>query len=280
MKPMILILIILASLLAALAALYLLVLIRPRRKKNLDPALLCDYAHRGLHGGTIPENSLAAFERACEAGVGIELDVQLSRDGTVMVFHDYTLVRMTGRSEKLCELDAAELCTLRLADSEETVPPFDAVLHLINGRVPILVELKGEDLNTALCEKVAAQLFAYKGAYCIESFNPLLCGKIQKYLPDALCGLLYTNVCREKKSRSALNIALTCMALNFLAKPHFIAYNQQDRASLPVRIAAGLFRAPRFVWTVRTESELKTAHTLGECPIFEHVTPSADTMEG
>ena len=249
--------------------LYLFVLLLPRAKRPKNAALLCDYAHRGLHGGEIPENSLAAFERACEAGVGIELDVQLSRDGVVMVFHDYTLVRMTGKEGKLSDLTADELSSLTLANSGETIPTFAEVLALVDGRVPILVELKGESVDTSLCERVAAHLSAYNGAYCLESFNPLLIGHIKKYLPDAFRGLLYTNVCREKKSRSALNVTLTCMALNFLAKPNFIAYNQQDRNALPVRITTRLFRAPRFVWTIRSAEALQTAHEKGECPIFE-----------
>ena len=82
---------------AALAGIYVLILLRPRGRKPADPRLLTDYAHRGLHGNGIPENSLAAFRLAAEAGCGIELDVQLSRDGEVMVFHDYTLTRMTGK---------------------------------------------------------------------------------------------------------------------------------------------------------------------------------------
>lgn len=263
----------LGGLLLLLSLLYLLILIPPRGKKPQNAALLCDYAHRGLHGGGIPENSRAAFSRACEAGVGIELDVQLSRDGVVMVFHDYTLVRMTGKEGKLCERDAAELSAITLADSQETIPTLAEVLELVNGRVPILVELKGESTNAALCPRVAALLKDYKGPYCLESFNPLLVGAMKKHLPDSYRGLLYTNVCREKKSRSVLNLALTCMALNFLAKPNFIAYSQDYRAALPVRICTRLFRAPRFVWTVRTEEQLQAAHDRGECPIFEGVEP-------
>ncbi|MBO7274306.1 MAG: glycerophosphodiester phosphodiesterase, partial [Clostridia bacterium] len=94
-----------------LVAIYLLVLVRPPKKTKPTEVLLCDYAHRGLHKEGVPENSLAAFEDACRAGFGIELDVQLSRDGEVMVFHDYTLIRMTGCDKKLCELDAKELMT-------------------------------------------------------------------------------------------------------------------------------------------------------------------------
>ncbi len=264
------ILAILLALTAVLFSVYLLILIRPR-KKECDPALLCDYAHRGLHGKGIPENSLAAFERACECGMGIELDVQLSRDGEVMVFHDYTLLRMTGVDKKLCELDAENLRTLTLADTDQTIPAFSDVLSLVAGRVPILVELKGEDTNTALCEKVAALLREYTGAYCLESFNPLLIGKMKKYLPDAFRGLLYTNVCKEKKKYTLLNRLLTAMALNFIAAPNFIAFHQGYRNSLPVKITTGLYHAPKFTWTVRSKEELRIAHEHGEHPIFEHL---------
>ncbi len=272
MNPWLMVLLILVGICVCLGLIYLLVLIRPRAKAPADKSLLCDYAHRGLHGDGVPENSLAAFELACREGYGIELDVQLSRDGVVMVFHDYTLSRMTGRDQKLRELDAAELKTLSLSGTEQTIPAFAEVLALVDGRVPLLVELKGENLDTSLCEKVAALLADYKGAYCLESFNPLLIGKMGKYLPQAFRGLLYTNVCRDKKKKSLLNILVTGMALNGLAKPHFIAYNQKDRRSLPVRIVAECYRAPRFVWTVRSKREFHRAHELGEYPIFENLT--------
>lgn len=259
----------LASLVLLLAAVYLLILVHPKGRKPEKNSLICDYAHRGLHGNSVPENSLAAFEAACDKGYGIELDVQLSKDGVVMVFHDYTLTRMTGLDKKLCELDAEELCKLTLAGSDQTIPTFLEVLNLVNGRVPILVELKGESLDTALCPKVAQILKDYDGDYCIESFNPLLIKEIRKYLPDAYCGLLYTNVCRDKKENTALNVIISGMMLNFLARPNFIAYNKIDRNSFLVKLTTKFYRAPRFVWTVKGEAELEQAHTLGECPIFE-----------
>ena len=262
-----------AAILAVLICLfliYLLILIRPARRIKPSSMLLCDYAHRGLHDKNgVPENSLSAFSRACERGVGIELDVQLSRDGKVMVFHDYTLSRMTGLDKMLYELDADALGRLSLANTDQTIPTFSEVLSLVGGRVPLLVELKGESLDTALCEKVAALLREYDGAYCLESFNPLLIGKMKSYLPNAFCGLLYTNVCRDKKRYSALNLALTGMALNLAARPDFIAYNKNDRNTLPVKIVTHLYRTPRFVWTVKNAAERQTAHELGECAIFE-----------
>lgn len=262
----------LASVAVILIAIYLLVLVRPTKKTKPNKALLCDYAHRGLHNGKdAPENSLAAFEAACRAGYGIELDVQLSRDGTVMVFHDYTLIRMTGCDKKLSELDANELTALTLGESDQKIPTFEEVLSLVDGRVPLLVELKGENFDTSLCAKVADMLRNYRGLYCIESFNPLLIGNMKKQMPEIFCGLLYTNVCRDKEKNSILNIALTAMALNVVAKPDFIAFNKVDRDSLPVKITTQLFGAPKFVWTVNTPEELDTAHKNGELPIFENI---------
>ena len=248
---------------------YLLVLVRPPKKIAPDPALLCDYAHRGLHGDGIAENSLSAFARACEQGHGIELDVQLSRDGVVMVFHDATLVRMTGRDGKLCDYDAAELQAMRLADTDETMPTFSEVLALVDGRVPLLVELKGETTDVSLCAPVAALLRNYKGPFCVESFNPMLLGEMKKHLPNTFRGMLYTNVCHEKKKYSLLNMLLTVMALNVIAKPDFIAYNQIYRDSLPVRITTRLYRAPHLVWTTRGDRERAEAKAHGEHAIFE-----------
>lgn len=266
------IIVLLAILTVILLAIYLFILVRPPQKTKPNPALLRDYAHRGLHNGKdAPENSLAAFEAACRAGYGIELDVQLSRDGKVMVFHDYTLVRMTGCDKKLCELAAEELKALTLGNSDQTIPTFQEVLSLVDGRVPLLVELKGENFDTSLCPEVAKLLQNYKGLYCIESFNPLLIGNMKKRFPKTFCGLLYTNVCRDKKKNSALNIALTAMALNVVARPDFIAFSKHDRDSLPVKITTKFFGAPKFVWTVNTQEELDTAHKNGELPIFENI---------
>ena len=262
-------LIVVAAVLLLGALIYLFVLIRPRKYRHIDSTLLTSYAHRGLHGNGIPENSLAAFSQACEAGYGIELDVQLSKDGEVMVFHDNTLIRMTGREEKLSDLTASELATLRLADTDQTIPTFTEVLKLVDGRVPLLIELKGENLDTSLCEKLANILASYRGAYCIESFNPLLLRSMQTYLPNVFYGLLYTNTCREKGKRTLLYTALTAMCMNCVARPHFIAYDYRERDSLPVVIATKFYKAPRFVWTVRDADELAKACALGEYPIFE-----------
>jgi glycerophosphoryl diester phosphodiesterase len=260
---------IILGIIVLLCGLYLTVFIRPQAKSPENKRLLRAYAHRGLHGKEIPENSIAAFKAAIDKGYGIELDVQLSLDGTVMVFHDYDLSRMTGVDKKLCNLSENELKTLSLACSDQHIPTFEEVLALVNGAVPLLVELKGETLDASLCPKVAQLLENYKGDYCIESFNPLLLKEMRKYLPKAYYGQLYTNVCRDKKKHSVLNILLVCMVFNFLARPNFIAYNKKDRNSLPVKITTKLYKSPKFVWTVKNREEIDLAKQKGEYPIFE-----------
>jgi len=274
MDTWLIVLIIIAASLLFLFGMYIL-LIAPRVSKKEEMRAFCRvrYAHRGLHSDGKPENSIAAFEAAVQAGYGIELDVRLSKDGELVVFHDDTLDRMTGEVGRVDARTLAELKEIKLAGTEFVIPTFREVLDLVDGRVPLLVELKGEDTNVSLCEKLAVLLRNYEGMYCLESFNPLLIGKMKKHLPNAFRGLLYTNVCKEKNKSSLLNRLLTAMALNFLAKPNFIAYHQGYRNALPVRLTTRLWRAPKFVWTVRTEEELAAARQHGEHPIFEHVEP-------
>ncbi len=265
----------LAAISAVVFLVYLFILVRPKGRLPDDKSLLCDYAHRGLHGGGVPENSLEAFELACRAGYGIELDIQLSKDGEVMVFHDGTLNRMTGVDKDLCELTAAELSELRLAGTEYKIPTLREVLALVDGRVPLLVELKGGTLDTTLCGKAYEILKDYKGSFCLESFNPWLVKGIKELMPDRFCGLLYSNMVRDKKRAgkkvTALDRIVSAMALTFVCKPNFIAYNEEDRNSFPVRLTTRFYKTPKFIWTVTSKAAVDRAHALGECPIFEKI---------
>ena len=237
--------------------------VKPRNRK-ISKNLLVNYAHRGLWGKNIPENSLSAFKNAVENGFGIELDVQLSKDNSVMVFHDYSLKRMTGAEGYLSDYTKDELKEFFLNNTEEKIPTLDEVLKIADGKIPLLIELKGENFDSSLCQKLAEILKDYKGEYCVESFNPLLIRNIKKYLHDVICGQLYTNVIKEKKV-SLLNLILTMMSFNFLAKPDFIAYDKKVRRSLPVKITTGFFKSPKFVWTIKDDDEC----FFGENIIFE-----------
>lgn len=167
---------------AVIILLYVFVLLRPQRRE-IDRFCLRPYAHRGQHDENLPENSLAAFRRAVENGYGIELDLQLSSDGEVMVMHDYNLERMTGCDKMLKELTAAELQKLHLNGTEERVPTLKEVLDIVKGKVPLLIELKGESTDVSLCPKANEILKDYGGKYIIESFNPLMLSWYRKNRP-------------------------------------------------------------------------------------------------
>jgi glycerophosphoryl diester phosphodiesterase len=252
-----------------LALIYLFVLIPLRRKRPFDKKFLCGYAHRGLHGNGVVENSLNAFKLAVDNNFGIELDVQLSKDGEVVVFHDDTLNRMTGVDKKVIDLTLAELKELTLKDSDQKIPTFKEVLALVDGKIPLLVEIKGDSLDTSVCPKVAEVLKEYKGDYLIESFNPFIVREMKKYLPDVLYGQLYYNRCRDKKSYSFLNTTYTSLMLNVISRPDFLAYDKNERNSFFVKLVTKLYKRPQFVWTPKGQDEIDYAKSLGEYPIFE-----------
>ena len=249
-------------------------LIAPRARKKAMAPFLRPYAHRGLFNEKIPENSLAAFARAAEAGFAIELDVQLAKDGTVMVFHDYTLTRMCGEDIKLSDLTAAELAEKRLKGSAEHIPTLAEVLAVVAGRVPLLVELKGESTDTALCAPLAALLDAYKGPYVIESFNPMLLRWFKKHRPRVLRGLLSTNLIREKKDGSkALNFMLSALLLTFLCRPAFHAWDGHYKNRLALCVGLKLFGAASFVFTMKNKEDYAHFLQKGHSPIFDSFIP-------
>ena len=262
---------------ATVLALFLLwlFLIAPKaRKKQIRP-FLCSYAHRGLWGGDVPENSLAAFRAAAEAGFGIELDVQLSGDGEVMVFHDYTLDRVCGVEGRLIDRTAAELCNIPLNGVEnECIPTFKQVLEVVDGRVPLLIELKGESGNTDLVPKVLEVLKTYDGPWCMESFNPLLLRAVRKQAPEAVIGLLSSDLIKEKRKGSKLlNFLLSALWLTFLCRPAFHAWDGKYPRRIALRAGLRLFGAASFVYTVREEAAYEVYMAEGTYPIFEGFVP-------
>lgn len=152
-------------------------------------------AHRGFHDNRseCPENSLPAFERAIQMGYGIELDVQLTKDGVPVVFHDWDLKRAAGVDRKIRDCTFEELQSYRLFGSSQTIPAFETVLELADGRTPLIIELKAEIVHRELCEKCAVLLDRYPGEYCIESFSPLALGWFKRHRPNVLRGQLATN---------------------------------------------------------------------------------------
>lgn len=212
---------------AAAAGLVFLVAPGKLRRKQKEPFKNRNFAHRGLHkrDKSIPENSIAAFERAARYGYGMELDVQLSKDGEVVVFHDDTLDRVCGVHARVDEKTFAELRGLSLCGTKETIPLFSEVLKTIRGRGALIVELKNGKHNRELCEKTYALLRRYSGDYCIESFNPFIVRWFKLNAPEVMRGQLATPPADYKGEVSPLSgFLLGNVLLNFLGRPQFIAY--------------------------------------------------------
>ena len=254
-------------------------LIMPRVTMKPDMRdILTDYAHRGLHDNAqgVPENSLLAFRYATERGYGIELDIQLTADGEAVVFHDYSLKRVCGEDVKLSSLTLDELKKYRLLGTEYTIPTFKEVLELVDGRVPLLVELKGESGNTALCPVAANLLDTYMGTYCVESFNPLLLRWFKKNRPDTVRGQLVTNLIKSKGAGSFLrNFMLSSMLTNFLSRPDFIAADERYLKDISIRLCTSVFGTRLFVWTVRKKEHFNINRENGDFSIFEGFEPEA-----
>lgn len=233
------------------------------------------FAHRGLHDADagVPEHTRAAFEAAIAAGYGIELDVRLSADGTVMVFHDELLDRVTTATGRLADHNADELSRLTLSGCDETIPTLEEILALIGGRAPLLVEIKQLGRDAApLASATQRTLAGYRGRHAVQSFNPLTLAWFRRYAPEVCRGQIATRRSRSDPDQRAglagffASHLLTCV----LSRPHFIAYDILDLPFWPPRLARAL-GWPLLTWTVRTPEQLALARGCTDNQIFEAV---------
>ena len=233
-------------------------------------------AHRGLHDKEKPENSLSAFRAAVNAGYAIETDVRLSKDGKLVVFHDETLLRMTGNPQKVEELTAEELAQIKLADSEERIPLFEEFLKDLNGATALLLEIKNMPRveRNGYIEKISEALEGYKGEYAVQSFQPFYVKKFKELRPEIPCGVLATadstkedfggSVFWRIKARVVKN-----MSLNKRVKPDFISYHFTD---YPQK-AVDKFRGVKLGWTIRSPKDEELARKFAQNIIFENYLP-------
>ena len=230
-----------------------------------------NYAHRGLHSRdrSIPENSLSAFRQAAQEGYGIELDVRLSEDGKVVVFHDDTLGRVCGVHARVDELTWEELRALRLYGTDEQIPLFSDVLRSIRGAEALIVEIKNGPRNRELCEKTKALLDGYRGNVCIESFNPLIVAWFRVHARHLVRGQLATSLSDYTRDGQpvAAGFVLHNTLLNFLSRPQFIAYRIGRRPPL-VRLCTAL-GALNIGWTSHEPRSERTHDAV----IFEFYRP-------
>jgi glycerophosphoryl diester phosphodiesterase len=216
-------------------------------------------AHRGLwRSGGAPENSLAAFEAACRKGYGIELDVQLSADGEAMVFHDQTLERLTASAGLVEENTADELSALRLLGSDQTIPTLAEVLALIDGRVPVLVELKTPPGQEGLLERRVAELLeTYSGPVAALSFNADALAWLAGHAPDISRGL---NVAKAEQLADAER-----------ARADFLSVQLDLAEHLGVQTWRKMGEA--VAWTCRCRSDYERLKSTVENLMFEGFDP-------
>lgn len=259
------------SLLALLFILYVLSLKGRRNHKDIRKLRKFSYAHRGLHGNGVPENSLWAFRLARDKGYGIELDVHLMKDGELAVIHDSSLLRTAGIDVLVEELTTEELRIFRLEDTEERVPLFRQVLELYQGYAPLIVELKTHRGNhAALCQAVCDLLDNYKGLYCIESFDPRCIAWLKKHRPDIVRGQLSENFFPAKHMPFYLKPVMSWNMTTFLTKPDFIAFNFSHRKCFSIWVMRKIWKIQGISWTLRSKEDYDTAVKEGWIPIFEN----------
>ena len=249
-------------------------LIAPKNRKEMKRFKNVYYAHRGLHNDERAENSMSAFKAAVDAGYGIELDIRLSKDGKLVVFHDDTLDRVCGREGKVIDFTAEELATFKLSGTDDGIPLFSDVLALIDGKIPLLVEIKEDAGVSAVSEAACLMLSSYKGEFIVESFNPLSLKVVKERNPEFVRGILSHRYYDYEKSRKPLFFALQSLLLNFLCRPAFIAYDHRHADSFALKSVRGLFDVPTIAWTVRSAEEEKKAKENGfDGIIFENYLP-------
>ena len=248
-------------------------LVAPRMMNKPDVSVLkgVHYAHRGLHGNhsDAPENSMKAFQKAVDAGYGIEMDIQLTKDKIPVVFHDETLNRMCGVEGKVWEFTYEELQKLTLAESEERIPKFEAVLALVGGKDPLIVEYKLDVPSTEVCEIADPMLQAYNGIYCIESFHPFAVKWYRKHRPEVIRGQLSQDFSKQEKYKGKFIFwLLSNLLTNVLTRPDFIAYNHKD-ADMFSRKVCSLMGALPVAYTIKSQEEYEKAKDQFELFIFD-----------
>lgn len=228
-------------------------------------------AHKGLHDKSHPENSLSAFERAISLGYPIELDIQMIADGTIVVFHDESLSRLTDNDGYIRFLNKSDLDLLTLSGSKEKIPTFEEALAFIGGRVPVLIEIKNQGKVGELEKKVIEILSKYKGQFAVQSFNPFVLEYFYKHAPAIPRGQLAGFLTTTKLSFFKRFAMKRMVANKKISHPDFIAYEAKH---LPCRFVKKYKHLPLIAWTVKSQSEYLKVVKYCDNVIFEGFEPT------
>ena len=227
-------------------------------------------AHRGLHSKNIQENSLRAFSKAIEKGYGICFEVHLLSDGTVVVFNDESLARMTGNDGYIKYLKKEDLRALTLKDSKEHIPTMEEALKFIDGKVPVVIEIKNSHKVGNLEQAVIDILKKYKGEYAVESFNPYSLAYFKQHAPNIIRGQMSGSYKGEKINFFRKQV-LRKMKLNKkVSQPDFINY---EAAALPNRYVKKFKSLPLLCWVVKSKEDYLNVVRYCDNVVFEKFDP-------
>lgn len=228
-------------------------------------------AHRGLWNKQYPENSMGAFTNAAKNGYPIELDVQLTKDNEVIVFHDDNMERMTGVKGCAVFKPYSQVKELKLNHTDYIVPHFKDVLDEINGKVPLLIEIKNTRKNTILCDNLIKLLLKYKGEFAVQSFNPYILKYFVDKYPVIKRGILSTFDYGKEISKIKAFI-LKRMMFNYSIKPNFISY---DYRYLPNKYIDKCKEQEMAIlaWTLKSQKEYDKIKDYVDNIIFEGFIP-------
>ena len=233
-------------------------------------------AHRGFWSADIPENSLAACESAITKGYAIELDLRQLDDGTVVVFHDESLSRMTGKDGYVSALKKSELKNYPLINSNNNpqhIPTLEEVLKFVDGRVPVLIEIKNSGKAGIFEQAVIDILVNYTGEIAIQSFNPYSLGYFVEHAPHILRGQLSSYFRHVKEIGAIKRAVLKRLKLNDVSKPDFIAYEWKFLPNKYVKKYVKNHNIPVISWTIKSNAEMEAVRAHCDNLIFERFEP-------
>jgi glycerophosphoryl diester phosphodiesterase len=236
-------------------------------------------AHRGLHDRArgVIENSMSAFRAAVAGGFAIECDVQRAADGEAMVFHDYTLERLTGRSGRVDGLAAAALSSLGLTGGGDRVGTLADLLDMVDGRVPVVVEIKSRfDGDLRLTRRVIETLAGRAQPVALKSFDPRIVAACRMLAPDRPRGIVamldYTYPDYEHIPPAEKHAMANLLHFNETS-PDFLSWRVKDLPAAAPFLCRSVIGLPVMSWTVRTAEERMIAGTHADQMVFEGFVP-------
>ena len=223
-------------------------------------------AHRGLHGNGAGENTRTAYARAIEKGYPIEMDVQLTKDGELVCFHDDNVKRVTGVDKLIWDMTLEEVRALKVCGTQDGVMTFKEFLDFVDGRTPLLIEIKQQrdGKKSGIEKKVVELLDNYNGEFAVQSFDPFIMQRVRKLRPEFLRGQL--GGAKPGMLAYPKYVVVRKLLLNFLSKPDFINYVIEE---FPIKTKLPVMR-----WTINTEERKRTAYGMGHNIVFENIDPS------